>query len=131
MKKTEIQPTVEQLEVLTRLQSLLGERGYMIAPVAVEYRRHESDFVAIPKDRAQHFAVVRAARTCIVIRPFGETRGELYRILPNIRREILFPVRRGLPQLANENAEPFWRQYADASAHEELELIGNFERTHA
>ena len=124
-KHTVIHPTAEQLSALTHVRTQLAERGYLIAPVAACHRRHESDFVAVLKTAPRQFAIVRVAETCIIIRPFREKRGELYRIIPDIRKKSPAHIRRGVPLLKYyQSGLNQWQHYVSEEAHEELAALG-------
>ena len=129
MRKIIIRPTTEQLAGLNLVRTRLAERGYLVAPVAAPFRRHKTDFVALRKDWPGQFAIVRIAPTCIVVRPFGEKRGDLYLILPEIRKKSPVSIRRGLPLLKySEEGPNKWQHYVSDEAHEELVALGCIER---
>lgn len=124
MHKVKIQPTAEQISTLSLLRRRLAENGYLIADVAVPYRRHVTDFVVIPKDRPRHFAIIRAAKKYIVVRPFAEPRGELCRLLPAITEKAKAPVRLSMPQLHDPKKIICpWREYADPGMHPEFDAL--------
>jgi len=74
-----VQTTRAQRASLASIKKLLGEKGYLIFPVALWYRRHRDDFLAVPSyDRgaslrlAQKLLLVRPAKKGVVeIRPYA------------------------------------------------------------
>lgn len=125
MSKRVIQPNAAQLQTLKILRRRLGENGYLIFAVAPWYRRHESDFVAMPKEAPRQFSVVRATATnTVVVRPFADPRGKLYRILPDIRKKSPASIKRGLPPLKSSRQRPdWWLQYIEPEAITELKRL--------
>lgn len=124
LKNKRIRPTIDQFNALALLRARIGELGYLIVPVAPKYRRHKTDFVAIPKDDPHFFAIVRAAAKRIVIRPFGGTRGELHNMIPYVRKSAKVPIYRAFPRPMDPKNDTPWRDYSDPSAHDELVVLG-------
>lgn len=126
MRKRPTRPhETEFLAALEIVRKRLGERGYYIGDVAAHYRRHESDFVALRKDAPREFAVVRMAATCIVVRPFLENRGAFHLVLPDLRKSVSVPLRRGVPLLNMSRASEYpWLHYMSDENHAELIALG-------
>jgi len=120
-------PTPAQLETLELLKPRLAEISYLNAPVAPAYRRLESDAVLIPKLEPRHFLIMRIAPTCIVIRPMGEKRSDIVRLIKKIGYTLPTKVRIAAPQLPfARRRSSSWRDFVDPSAHQEIEtLIGS------
>lgn len=118
------QPSEQQLAALDILKVRLAEQGYLIATVAASRRRHESDFVILPKDRLQEFAIVRAASRFVVIRPFGMKRSDLLRALPRLRQVSPAPLMYAMPQLQYvKDRSDLWRHFVEKTEHDEIETL--------
>ena len=138
MRKSQRRPSPGELQsTLELVRTRLAERGYLIAPVAKEHRKHKSDFLALYKvspdaQLSNEFAIVRKAATCIVVRPFREARGNFYSMLPEIKRGCPALVRRGTPLLnfSRSGTNP-WLHYVSDETHEELIALGCIVRPEA
>jgi hypothetical protein len=131
MRKLPRRPSAAELQAaLGIIRARLGEFGYYAAPVAKKHRRHESDFVALRKPsedavQSNEFAIVRASPTSIVVRPFLETRGNFYLVLPKIKKAVTVPIRRCAPLLNMSQAGTHpWLHYVSDEAHLELIALG-------
>lgn len=72
MRKKRVRTTPAQRTAMEKLRKRLGERGYVILPVARWYRRHYLDFLALPKLVPREFVLVRPSRNGTVsVRPFA------------------------------------------------------------
>jgi hypothetical protein len=93
---TQILPYRPRLEKsVADTKKFLGEKGYVICDVALEYRRSKQDFIAYHKDDVELFIVVRAtARGWISMTPFLR-RHRYNKLLEdfNQHKETLKPIR--------------------------------------
>lgn len=119
------EPSDKQRAALALLRRTLAEHSYLIAPIATEHRRHESDFIAIPQTAPRQLVAVRCTKSGnIVVRPFGAAHHGLRELMKKVAAASRVSIRWGLPQLTYPSAGPDWRlSFIPANVAEDLRLL--------
>ncbi len=118
-------PSAAELDAaMTDLKARLGEARVPNGAMAMRFRKHRTDFIAVPKDAPQHFMAVHRTRRAVIIRPYCQP--ELYsRLIAQLRRTLPKNssrlVRWHRRQLAKSPSQPAWLSYVAKTNHE---LIG-------
>ncbi len=126
MEKPLFVATEEQLQTLERLRILLAELGHVIVPVADRYRKHELDFVALPKDRPRCLLRVRPIPSgAIMLQPYA-SRAQYRSLRLALREKGRFdsPVRWSGAQLPFSHVDPEgWKRFISPEALPELNYL--------
>ena len=122
MRKQTINPTPQQFLTLAAIRTRLAELDCTIADVSAAYRRHATDFVAIPTNDHDYFMIVRIAPKKVVVQPFGIKPNKIIRglrVLRGSKRNDKF-VYHGVRMAGPHDAEEKWRPYVDPADHEHV-----------
>ena len=122
-----VRTTKAQREAVALVRSELAQRRYYIFPVAKWYRKHQLDFLAVPRGEPQMLVLVRPLRNgSISVRPFAipSWHESVRALLRHLQPKLKTPVRWNSRQLLHAKAQPDrWDQYLSAQSRREYARI--------
>lgn len=99
--------TAAQRECIRSLRKELASNGYFILPVARRFRKHKSDFVAVPKKNPREMVLVQpGGKGNIITHPFASFRLDSpARIaVQRVQRYCKTPIRSGFQLLSTRKS---------------------------